>query len=82
VNIGSDEMVSINQLVDMVAEIAGKRVHKRHVTGPTGVRGRNSDNQLIEKMLSWRPETSLVDGLRQSYAWIDAQNSLLMSKAA
>ena len=82
VNIGSDEMVNINQLVDMVAEIAGKRVRKRHVIGPTGVRGRNSDNRLIEKMLSWRPKAELSDGLRSTYTWIDQQNNRLRNKAA
>jgi nucleoside-diphosphate-sugar epimerase len=82
VNIGSDEMVNINQLVDMVALIAGKRVLKRHVIGPTGVRGRNSDNRLIEKMLSWRPTAELSDGLRSTYNWIDQQNNRLRNKAA
>jgi len=82
VNIGSDEMVTINQLVDMVAGIAGKRVRKRHVIGPTGVRGRNSDNQLIEKMLSWKPTTELRDGLLSTYTWIDDQNTRLRNKAA
>ncbi len=53
-NIGSDEMVSINQLVDIVADIAGKRIHKKHIDGPLGVRGRNSDNRLIEEKLGWR----------------------------
>ena len=82
VNIGSDEMVTINQLVDMVAGIAGKRVRKRHVIGPTGVRGRNSDNRLIEKMLSWKPTTELRDGLLSTYTWIDKQNNRLRNKAA
>lgn len=82
VNIGSDEMVTINQLVDMVAGIAGKRVRKRHVIGPTGVRGRNSDNRLIEKMLSWKPTTELRDGLLTTYTWIADQNSRLRNKAA
>jgi GDP-D-mannose 3', 5'-epimerase len=72
-NIGSDEMVTIDQLVDMVAGIAGKRIKKRHIEGPTGVRGRNSDNQLIRQRLNWSPLTMLVDGLRPTYEWIRAQ---------
>ena len=73
VNIGSDEMVTIDQLVDMVAGIAGKSVRKRHIDGPTGVRGRNSDNHLIREKLKWSPSTVLVDGLRPTYEWIRAQ---------
>lgn len=73
VNIGSDEMVSINQLVDMVAEIAGKRLLKRHITGPTGVRGRSSDNRFIEQSLGWRPSMPLRAGLEKTYAWVEGQ---------
>jgi nucleoside-diphosphate-sugar epimerase len=73
VNIGSDEMVSIDQLVDMVAAIAGKGFKKRHIDGPTGVRGRNSDNHLIREKLNWSPSTALGDGLRPTYAWINNQ---------
>jgi dTDP-D-glucose 4,6-dehydratase len=73
VNIGSTEMVTINQLVSMVCEIAGKRLHKRHINGPTGVRGRNSDNRLIERTLGWKPSTTLVAGLEQTYGWIEQQ---------
>jgi nucleoside-diphosphate-sugar epimerase len=73
VNIGSDEMVTINQLVDMVATIAGKKLGKRHIDGPTGVRGRNSDNRLIREKLKWAPSTVLVDGLRPTYEWIHTQ---------
>lgn len=76
-NIGSDEMVTINRLVDIVSGIAGKKVIKRHIPGPTGVRGRNSDNNLIYSHLSWRPSTRLEDGLRRTYEWIDGQNSRL-----
>ena len=72
-NIGSDEMVTISGLVDMVAAISGKSVGKRYVPGPTGVRGRNSDNRLIERDLGWRPSESLRDGLAKTYAWIEAQ---------
>ncbi|MBB3541193.1 MULTISPECIES: NAD-dependent epimerase/dehydratase family protein [unclassified Rhizobium] len=73
VNIGSDEMVTINQLVDMVCAIAGKRLQKRHIPGPLGVRGRNSDNRLIEEKLGWRPAQSLITGLEATYAWIESQ---------
>jgi GDP-D-mannose 3', 5'-epimerase len=73
VNIGSDEMVTIDRLVDMVAGIAGKRIQKRHVDGPTGVRGRNSDNRLIRGKLGWSPSTALADGLRSTYEWIHDQ---------
>ena len=65
-NIGSDEMVTISQLVDMVSAIAGKPVGKRYVPGPTGVRGRNSDNRLIEAELGWRPGEPLRDGLAKT----------------
>ncbi len=82
VNIGSDEMVTINQLVDMVAAVAGKRLSKRHVIGPTGVRGRNSDNRLIEEKLGWKPTAGLRAGLWPTYAWIDRQNSRQRNMAA
>ena len=82
VNIGSDEMVTINALVDMVADLAGKSVVKRHVPGSTGVRGRNSDNRLIEEKLAWKPSAALLDGLRKTYEWIDAQNTVLKNEAA
>ncbi|KQV08864.1 NAD-dependent epimerase/dehydratase family protein [Devosia sp. Root105] len=73
VNVGSDEMVSINQLVDMVAAIAGKRLSKRHISGPTGVRGRSSDNRFIEHSLGWRPSMPLRAGLEKTYGWIESQ---------
>jgi len=73
VNIGSDEMVSINTLVDMVAKIAGKKIRKKHIPGPLGVRGRNSDNDLIREQLGWAPSCSLRDGLEKTYAWIKDQ---------
>lgn len=69
-NIGSDEMVTINQLVDMVAAIAKKQIIKRHIPGPQGVRGRNSDNTLINKELNWSPTNSLKWGLDKTYPWI------------
>jgi GDP-D-mannose 3', 5'-epimerase len=70
-NIGSDEMVSINQLVDIVERIAGvklKRTYKRDA--PTGVRGRNSDNTLIRNTLQWAPSIKLIDGMEQTYRWV------------
>jgi len=73
VNIGSNEMVTINQLVDIVAEIAGKDVKKRHIPGPTGVRGRNSDNRLIADRLGWAPSQKLSAGLEVTYEWIERQ---------
>lgn len=73
VNVGSDEMVTINQLVDIVSDIAGKKLHKNHIAGPLGVRGRNSDNTLIQSRLGWRPSHSLTSGLEKTYAWIEQQ---------
>ncbi len=73
VNIGSDEMVTINSLVDIVSSIAGKELRKNHIPGPQGVRGRNSDNQLIAQKLGWQPSTSLADGLKPTYDWIEKQ---------
>jgi GDP-D-mannose 3', 5'-epimerase len=72
-NIGSEEMVTINQLVDIVAEIAGKKIRKKHIAGPLGVRGRNSDNRLIKERLGWRPSMALRDGLAKTYEWIERQ---------
>lgn len=73
VNIGSEEIVSINQLARMVMAIAGKTLTIKHVNGPLGVRGRSSDNRLIRKKLGWSPKGRLVDGLTKTYEWIDAQ---------
>jgi GDP-D-mannose 3',5'-epimerase len=73
VNIGSEEMVTINQLVDLVADVAGKRVGKKHVPGPQGVRGRNSDNRLVSEKLGWQPSRPLRAGLEPTYQWIAAQ---------
>lgn len=72
-NIGSEEMVSINSLVEQIANIAGKTVQIRHVQGPEGVRGRTSDNRLIHDMLGWQPTRSLQSGLVPTYAWIADQ---------
>ena len=73
VNIGSEEMVSINQLVALVMKIAGKELRVRHTPGPTGVRGRNSHNELIRATLGWAPGASLEAGLSATYPWIEQQ---------
>ncbi len=73
VNIGSEEMVSINQLVDIVSGIAAKKLKKNHVEGPLGVRGRNSDNALFAEKLGWTPSQTLKDGLKPTYEWIEQQ---------
>jgi GDP-D-mannose 3',5'-epimerase len=73
VNIGSDEMVTINKLVDLVADISGKDIKKNHIAGPLGVRGRNSNNRLISEKLGWRPSLALKAGLEKTYEWIEAQ---------
>lgn len=72
-NIGSDEMVTINKLVAIVADIAGKALQVQHISGPLGVRGRNSDNKLIRAKLNWAPSTRLRDGLERTYGWIEQQ---------
>jgi nucleoside-diphosphate-sugar epimerase len=70
-NLGTDELVSIDGLVDLVSEIAGKKLIKRHNTAaPQGVRGRNSDNSLLRQVLGWEPSISLHDGLSRTYPWI------------
>ena len=73
VNIGSEEMVTINQLVEIIARIAGKTINIKHVDGPLGVRGRNSDNKLIKEKLGWEYSMTLEDGLRYTYEWIKEQ---------
>jgi nucleoside-diphosphate-sugar epimerase len=73
INLGSDYRISINELVQLVADIAGKRIHIQHVPGPLGVRGRCSDNSLIEYALGWRPTRPLNEGLRITYEWICEQ---------
>jgi nucleoside-diphosphate-sugar epimerase len=72
-NIGSEERITINQLVDLVADIADKRIRKEYIAGPQGVRGRNSDNRLIREKLGWAPTSSLRRGLEETYAWIEHQ---------
>ena len=71
VNIGSEEMVTINQLAKIIMNIAGKKLKIKHISGPLGVRGRNSDNHLIYEKLNWKPSQPLKDGLSKTYLWIN-----------
>jgi nucleoside-diphosphate-sugar epimerase len=73
VNIGSEEMVTINRLAELIMQIAGKRLTIRHIPGPLGVRGRNSDNRLIQQKLGWQPSRPLRKGLEKTYAWVEQQ---------
>jgi GDP-D-mannose 3', 5'-epimerase len=73
-NLGTDELVTINGLVDIISKIAGKKIKKKHnLTGPQGVRGRNSDNTLLHKVLGWEPSITLEQGLKPTYKWIASQ---------
>jgi nucleoside-diphosphate-sugar epimerase len=73
VNIGSEEMVTINRLAEIIMEVADKKLSLNHIDGPLGVRGRNSDNKLIKKELGWAPSKPLKDGIRETYKWISEQ---------
>jgi len=70
-NIGSEEMITINKLAEMIMSIAGKKLDIKHIPGPLGVRGRNSDNRLIKEKLGWAPSKALMDGLVPTYRWIE-----------
>ena len=72
-NLGQDRMVTVNELADMIAAMAGIPIIKRHVPGPQGVRGRNSDNTRLREVLDWEPQISLEEGLARTYAWIESQ---------
>jgi nucleoside-diphosphate-sugar epimerase len=72
-NLGQDRMVTINQLADLVMSVAGVQLSKVHVAGPQGVRGRNSDNNLLRRTLKWEPQITLEEGLSRTYAWIERQ---------
>ena len=76
VNIGSEEMVTINDLVDIAAKVAGKSISKKHIDGPLGVRGRNSDNALIREVLGWDYKQTLEEGIEKTYKWIFNQIKL------
>jgi len=73
VNVGSEEMITINDLVKMVAGVAQKEIKVNNIPGPTGVRGRNSDNKSIKEKLNWAPSQSLVEGISKTYQWINTQ---------
>lgn len=73
VNIGSEEMVTINRMAEMIMAIAGKKLCIKHIPGPLGVRGRNSDNAILRKELGWEPSQSLHEGLSKTYPWIEDQ---------
>lgn len=72
-NLGQDRMVTINQLADIVAEIADVSINKKHIDGPQGVRGRNSNNDKLREVLGWEPQISLEEGLKTTYDWIEEQ---------
>jgi nucleoside-diphosphate-sugar epimerase len=72
-NLGQDRMVSINELADIIANIASFSITKKHIDGPQGVRGRNSNNDKLREVLGWEPQISLEDGLQKTYAWIESQ---------
>ena len=72
-NIGQDRMVTINELADIIASIAGISIIKKHIPGPQGVRGRNSDNTRLRTVLGWEPKISLEEGLERTYYWIEEQ---------
>lgn len=80
VNIGSEEMVTINKLATMVMDIAGKKLDIDHIPGPLGVRGRNSHNELIAEKLDWKPSQSLLAGLEKTYGWVEQQVALARGK--
>jgi len=73
VNIGSEEMVTINELAQIIIDLSGKQLAIKHIEGPEGVRGRNSDNRLINEKLNWKPALMLREGLAQTYCWIEEQ---------
>lgn len=79
-NLGQDRMVSINELADMIANIADTKITKKHVDGPQGVRGRNSNNDRLREVLGWEPQISLEDGLAKTYAWIEKQVGNALAK--
>ncbi len=72
-NLGQDRLISINDLADTVAALAGVRIVKKHIAGPQGVRGRNSDNSRLREVLGWEPQITLEEGLARTYAWVEGQ---------
>jgi GDP-D-mannose 3',5'-epimerase len=79
-NLGQDRMVSINQLAEIIAGAAGISITKKHIDGPQGVRGRNSDNSKLRKVLGWEPQISLENGLTKTYRWIESEVGRQLSK--
>ena len=73
VNIGSEEMVTINELVRITAKVAQKSIGRKHIDGPLGVRGRNSNNDLVREKLGWDYKQPLEEGIRKTYTWIESQ---------
>lgn len=82
INLGQDRMVTINELVDIISEIAGFEVTRKHIDGPQGVRGRNSDNTKLREVLKWEPAISLEDGLKRTYDWIEGEVKNSLNKKA
>ncbi len=82
INLGQDRMVTINQLADIIQNIAGIKVTRKHVPGPQGVRGRNADLNLIREILGWEPKISLEEGLERTYVWIEEQVRTKLEKEA
>ena len=80
-NLGQDRMVSINELADIVASIAGIEIVKKHIDGPMGVRGRNSDNSKLKSVLGWEPQVSLEAGLDRTYKWIEEEVRTSLSRS-
>ena len=79
-NLGSDRMVTINQLAGIVADIAGIKITVNHIPGPMGVRGRNSDNTRLREVLKWEPQLTLEEGLERTYPWIEKQVAQKLGK--
>ena len=80
VNIGSEEMISINNLANLIIKISKKNVSINNISGPEGVRGRNSDNKLIKEKLGWAPSEPLLKGLEKTFLWIDTQSKSIHNK--
>jgi nucleoside-diphosphate-sugar epimerase len=80
VNIGSEEMISINDFAQMAIDISGKKLKINNITGPIGVRGRNSDNKLLFEKLQWAPSLPLIDGMKKTYSWINSQIQVEVKK--
>lgn len=80
INIGSDEIISINDLALMTAKISGKKITIKNIDGPVGVNGRNSDNTLIKELLGWAPSEPLVEGMKKTYVWVEEQANRVYNK--